>query len=98
MSHHSPQLGGRLGRVPRPQELGTMAGSERNVGPGLPPVPSGPRTRDGNPGGTEDKTLGGSKAWDRGQNASRVVGGGWGKGQLRMPISSFLHPLNFLKP
>lgn len=96
MSHHCPQLGCGPGRVARPQELGTMAGSERNVGPGQPPTPPAPRTREGN-------------SEDRGQDSGRHEGegpelqqggldlGGRDKGQSRMFILPFLHPLNFLK-
>lgn len=88
MSHHSPQLGGGPGRVERPQELGTMAGSERNVGPGQPPTPPVPRTREGN--------LGGTGVGPELQQGGLDLGGR-DKGQSRMFIKPFLRPLNFLK-
>lgn len=73
-----------------------MAGSERNVGPGQPPTPPAPRTKEGN-------------SEDRGQDSRRHQGAGpelqqggldlgeRDKGQSRMPVLPFLHPLNFLK-
>lgn len=77
MSHHCPQLGVGPGRVARPQELGTMAGSERNVGPGQPPTPPAPRTREGNLGGT------GTRLWEAPRSGTRTPAGWAGPGRAR---------------